>query len=121
MDDEDAEGEQKLVMVQTSSRLHSIVADRVFFQRLHSEMRIWKELAHPHVLELCGTVSDFGPHISLVCPWMKNGSVTKYMERSGDLLSTQDRMQLVSRTVRLNDLILIVNIDLSSWRRDSVL
>lgn len=32
----------------------------------------------------------------MVCPWFENGSVSKYMEKSGDLLSVTDRLKLVS-------------------------
>ncbi|KAF5317548.1 hypothetical protein D9619_013143 [Psilocybe cf. subviscida] len=64
-------------------------------KRLQQELRIWSQLKHPHVLELCGTVSNFGPYVSMVCPWMKNGSITKYLERSGDLLSVKDRLKLI--------------------------
>jgi hypothetical protein len=58
-------------------------------------MCIWKQLKHPHVLELCGTVTGFGPYTSMVCPWMKNGSVTKYLESCGDILTVEDRLRLV--------------------------
>lgn len=58
-------------------------------------MCIWKQLKHPHVLELCGTVSGFGLYTSMVCPWMKNGSVTKYLESCGDILTVEDRLRLV--------------------------
>lgn len=58
---------------------------------------MWRQLHHPHVLPLCGVVSDFGPVISMVCPWAENGSVTRYLERCGDILSVQDRLRIVSR------------------------
>lgn len=63
--------------------------------RIHHELRVWKQLAHPHVLPLCGTVSDFGPFISMICPWMENGSVSTYLEKSGDILSVQDRLRIM--------------------------
>jgi len=47
------------------------------------------------VLKLLGTVSDFGPYDSMVCPWLEQGSVSKYMERRGDILSMTDRLQLL--------------------------
>ncbi|KAF8962977.1 TKL/TKL-ccin protein kinase [Flammula alnicola] len=65
-------------------------------KRLRHELHIWKQLTHPHVLELCGTVSNFGPDASMVCPWRKNGSITKYLERSGDILSVEDRLKLIA-------------------------
>lgn len=32
----------------------------------------------------------------MVCPWMKNGSVTKYLEKFGDILTMEDRLKLAS-------------------------
>ena len=57
---------------------------------------MWKQLSHPHVLPLYGTVNDFGPCISMICPWMENGSVSKYLERCGDIVSIQERLRIVS-------------------------
>ncbi|KAJ3517430.1 hypothetical protein NLJ89_g512 [Agrocybe chaxingu] len=65
-------------------------------ERLNHEMRIWKRLSHPHVLKLYGTVSDFGPYTSMVCPWHRYGNITKYLERSGDIVSTEDRLKMIS-------------------------
>ncbi|KAH9480786.1 Tyrosine-protein kinase isoform SRK4 [Psilocybe cubensis] len=65
-------------------------------QRLHQELSIWKGLLHPHILELCGTVTGYGPYVSMVCPWLKNGSLTKYLERCGDILTVGDRLRLIS-------------------------
>ncbi len=56
---------------------------------------MWKKLDHPNILPLLGVVSDFGRYDAMICPWLDNGSVTKYMERCGDLLSMTDRLQLV--------------------------
>ncbi|KAJ7743314.1 kinase-like protein [Mycena metata] len=64
-------------------------------KRLAHEVSVWKRLDHKHVLKLLGTVSDFGPYDSMVCPWLEQGSVSKYMERRGDLLSMADRLQLL--------------------------
>ncbi|CAA7262791.1 unnamed protein product [Cyclocybe aegerita] len=65
-------------------------------ERLNHEMRIWKSLSHPHVLKLYGTVSDFGPYTSMVCPWHRYGNITKYLERSGDIISMEDRLKMIS-------------------------
>ena len=65
-------------------------------QRLARELSVWKRLEHKHVLKLLGTVAGFGPYASMVCPWLEQGSVSKYMERRGDILSMTDRLQLVS-------------------------
>ncbi|KAJ7743310.1 kinase-like protein [Mycena metata] len=64
-------------------------------KRLAHEVSVWKRLDHKHILKLLGTVSDFGPYDSMVCPWLEQGSVSKYMERRGDLLSMADRLQLL--------------------------
>ncbi|KAJ7145696.1 TKL/TKL-ccin protein kinase [Mycena epipterygia] len=64
-------------------------------KRLARELGVWKRLDHKHVLKLLGTVSDFGPYNSMVCPWLEQGSVSKYMERRGDILSMTDRLQLL--------------------------
>ena len=66
-------------------------------QRLARELSVWKKINHPNILQLYGTVSDFGNYDSMVCPWFENGSVTKYLERRGDLLSMTDRLQLVNQ------------------------
>ena len=68
----------------------------VICQRLRRELRVWGKLDHPNILPLYGTTSDFGHYNSMVCPWLENGSVSKHMERCGDLLSMSDRLQLVS-------------------------
>jgi len=73
--------------------------NRSFYQRLQRELRVWQRLEHENVLPLCGTTSDFGPYTSMVCPWMDNGSVSRYLERCGDILSVSDRLQLVSLCV----------------------
>ncbi|KIY70147.1 kinase-like protein [Cylindrobasidium torrendii FP15055 ss-10] len=64
---------------------------------LARELAVWRDMAHPHVLPLLGVVTDFGPHMSMVCPWMENGSVTRYLERCGDLVGMVERMGLVSQ------------------------
>lgn len=64
-------------------------------ERLNRELNIWKRLSHPRILELCGTVSNFGPYTSMVCPWMENGSVSQYMEKAGDLLCIAERLRLI--------------------------
>lgn len=64
---------------------------------LARELTVWRDMAHPHVLPLLGVVSDFGPYMSMVCPWMENGSVTRYLERCGDLVGMVERMGLVAQ------------------------
>ncbi|KAJ7278948.1 TKL/TKL-ccin protein kinase [Mycena rebaudengoi] len=77
------------------SRLDDPQVEAKMNKRLARELGVWKRLDHKHVLKLIGTVSDFGPYDSMVCPWLEQGSVSKYMERHGDLLSMTDRLQLL--------------------------
>ncbi|KAK7029504.1 hypothetical protein VNI00_014537 [Paramarasmius palmivorus] len=64
-------------------------------KKLSRELEVWRKLEHPNVLSLYGIVSDFGPYDSMVCPWHENGSVSRYLERCGDILSMTDRLQLL--------------------------
>ncbi|KAJ7030108.1 TKL/TKL-ccin protein kinase [Mycena alexandri] len=77
------------------SRLDDPQREAKMNKRLAHEVSVWKRLDHKHVLKLLGTVSDFGPYDSMVCPWLEQGSVSKYMERRGDILSMTDRLQLL--------------------------
>ncbi|KAJ7500959.1 TKL/TKL-ccin protein kinase [Mycena galericulata] len=77
------------------SRLDDPQMEAKMNKRLARELSVWKRLEHKHVLKLLGTVSDFGPYDSMVCPWLEQGSVSKYMERRGDILSMTDRLQLL--------------------------
>ncbi|KAJ7055648.1 TKL/TKL-ccin protein kinase [Mycena amicta] len=77
------------------SRLDDVHMEVKMKKRLLRELSVWKRLSHQHVLKLLGTVSDFGPYDSMVCPWLEQGSVSKYMERRGDILSMTDRLQLL--------------------------
>jgi len=70
-------------------------SDSILKKRLARELDVWKQLKHPNILPLYGTVSGFGPYNSLVCPWMENGSISRYMEKWGDILSMSDRLQLL--------------------------
>ncbi|RDB14785.1 Serine/threonine-protein kinase STY46 [Hypsizygus marmoreus] len=77
------------------SRIDDPEMEEKMIRRLRRELSIWKNLDHPHILGLYGTASDFGHYSSMVCPWMEHGSVTKHMERSGDIMSTVDRLRLL--------------------------
>ncbi|KAJ7688619.1 kinase-like domain-containing protein [Mycena rosella] len=90
---DDPQMEAKMNKVRTALllmtlRLTAFPAPRARARRLEA-------LDHKHVLKLLGTVSDFGPYDSMVCPWLEQGSVSKYMERRGDILSMTDRLQLL--------------------------
>ncbi|KAG5651731.1 hypothetical protein H0H81_007669 [Sphagnurus paluster] len=76
------------------SRIDDSEMEEKMIRRLRRELSIWKNLDHPHILKLYGIASDFGHYSSMVCPWMEQGSLSKYLERSGDILSTSDRLKL---------------------------
>ncbi|KAF9525854.1 hypothetical protein CPB83DRAFT_858745 [Crepidotus variabilis] len=64
-------------------------------KKLEHEVEVWKQFSHPNVLQLLGLVSDFGSYMSMVCPWLKNGSITKYLERCGDIIGVEDRLKMI--------------------------
>ncbi|KAJ8517749.1 hypothetical protein ONZ45_g5104 [Pleurotus djamor] len=61
------------------------------------ELSIWNILHHPRILPLLGTVSSFGPYLSMVCPWMTNGNLTQYLKGSGLHLSIEARYKLLAQ------------------------
>ena len=49
---------------------------------------MWLGLNHPNILPLLGTIRDtsFHPDIpAMVCPWVKNGALSMYLEQNNDL------------------------------------
>ena len=49
-----------------------------------------QEFNHPHVLSLIGVCLDTGPGVSMVMPFMTNGSLLDYLKRERDNLETKD-------------------------------
>ncbi|KAF8838548.1 kinase-like protein [Paxillus ammoniavirescens] len=64
-------------------------------QRLRRELKMWLNLDHINVLPLFGTTMNFGQFPAMVCPWLENGSLTTYLERRDDSLTTVERLTLV--------------------------
>jgi serine/threonine protein kinase len=64
-------------------------------QRVRRETRIWMNLDHINILPLLGTTMGFGQFPAMVSPWLENGSLTSYLERRGDTLTTMERLALV--------------------------
>lgn len=58
-------------------------------------MRIWHALKHTSIVPLLGVVSDMGPYLSMVCPWMPGGNLNEYLKRCGDSLPNWRRVQIV--------------------------
>ncbi|KZP19477.1 kinase-like protein, partial [Athelia psychrophila] len=58
-------------------------------QRIRRELCVWQRLKHKNILVLYGITSNFGHCPGFVCPWLENGSISKYLKRrSADLLMT---------------------------------
>ncbi|KZP04661.1 kinase-like protein [Athelia psychrophila] len=67
-----------------------------YAQRIRREISIWQRLKHENVLPLLGTVQHFGRYISLVSPWMENGSLVQYLKECGGDMGMLRRLQLAS-------------------------
>ncbi|KAH7904083.1 kinase-like domain-containing protein [Hygrophoropsis aurantiaca] len=65
-------------------------------KRLRRELNVWMRLNHPNILPLCGVTSDFGPFVSLVCPWMENGTLTHFLAIHHPSLTLEERFTLLS-------------------------
>jgi serine/threonine protein kinase len=65
-------------------------------QRIRREILVWQRLNHENVLPLLGTVSHFGRFMSMVSPWMDNGSLMQYLQECADDMSLARRLQLVT-------------------------
>ncbi|KAF7980407.1 hypothetical protein HWV62_38220 [Athelia sp. TMB] len=62
-------------------------------KRLHREIRVWQRLEHRNILPLYGITRDFGPYPSMVCPWLEQGDLNKYLARNHDDLTLLHRFQ----------------------------
>ncbi|KAH7882658.1 kinase-like domain-containing protein [Phlebopus sp. FC_14] len=62
---------------------------------LRRELGIWRRLDHPNIVPLLGTVSGFGPHISLVSLWMPNGTLQAFLAAHDDKLAIGHRFHLL--------------------------
>ena len=51
-----------------------------------SEMSKMKEFDHPNVMSLIGVCLDAGPGVSIVMPFMANGSLLDYLRKERDKL-----------------------------------
>ncbi|KAJ3742898.1 TKL/TKL-ccin protein kinase [Lentinula detonsa] len=92
----DGHGQELKVAVKViRSHYGSSENESILKRRLARELDVWKQLKHPNILPLYGVTSGFGPYDAMVCPWMENGSVSRYMEKWGDILSMTDRLQLL--------------------------
>ncbi|KAF8836692.1 kinase-like protein [Paxillus ammoniavirescens] len=60
------------------------------------EIKTWLNLDHNNVIPLFGITSGFGRLPAMVFPWLENGSLTSYLERPDNNLTTAERLSLVS-------------------------
>ncbi|KIJ04673.1 hypothetical protein PAXINDRAFT_32981, partial [Paxillus involutus ATCC 200175] len=64
-------------------------------KRVRRELKTWANLEHVNILPLFGTTLGFGQFAAMVCPWLKNGTLTSYLERRHDTLKPVERLALV--------------------------
>jgi hypothetical protein len=64
-------------------------------QALRLELGTWRRLCHANILPLLGTTEGFAPHLSMVSPWLENGSLTDYFRKHQDM-TLPDRLRIVS-------------------------
>ena len=77
------------------------MSEHQILQRIRREILVWQRLNHENVLPLLGTVSHFGRYMSLVSPWMDNGSLMQYLQECGDDMGLVRRLQLVTSSCGL--------------------
>ncbi|KAG1853480.1 kinase-like domain-containing protein [Suillus subalutaceus] len=66
-----------------SIRMHGSDLDREGkSKRLSTAIEGWLGLDHENVIPIFGMTLGFGPLPALVCPWMKNGTLTRYLEQN---------------------------------------
>ena len=59
-----------------------------------SEITKMKDLHHPNVMSLIGVCLDAGPGVSIVMPFMANGSLLDYLKRERNNLYIKDDAEL---------------------------
>ncbi|KAG1768632.1 kinase-like domain-containing protein, partial [Suillus occidentalis] len=66
-------------------------------QRIHREIKIWMKLKHQNIVPFIGVTTGFGPPetISLVSPWVPNGTLTNFLETYGAKLTLMVKLWLV--------------------------
>ncbi|KAF8133178.1 kinase-like domain-containing protein, partial [Boletus edulis] len=64
---------------------------------IRRELEIWRKLEHPNIVPFLGVAYGFGRegHVSLVCLWIANGSLQRFLGQHGDRLTIAHRLQLL--------------------------
>ncbi|OAX34481.1 kinase-like protein [Rhizopogon vinicolor AM-OR11-026] len=65
-------------------------------KRVRRELKVWGRLKHDCILPLWGVANNFGPYPAMICPWVKNGTLTSFLDREQDMLSSQDKFSLLN-------------------------
>ncbi|KAF7976172.1 hypothetical protein HWV62_7324 [Athelia sp. TMB] len=86
--------ECKVAVKVLQSHIYDAELESKIEKRIRREISIWQRLQHENVLPLLGTVQHFGRYISLVSPWMENGSLVQYLKECGDDMGILRRLQL---------------------------
>ncbi|KDQ13650.1 hypothetical protein BOTBODRAFT_84575, partial [Botryobasidium botryosum FD-172 SS1] len=59
-------------------------------KKLDREVRVWKNLRHPHILQFIG-LGILGSTTYMLSPWMDNGNVLEYLSKN----TSEDRLRLL--------------------------
>lgn len=64
---------------------------------IRREIKIWMKLKHQNIVPFIGVTAGFGPPetISLVSPWIPNGTLTNFLETYGGKLSLMSKLWLL--------------------------
>jgi len=83
-----------------SIRVHGNDADRQGkSKKLSVAIDIWLQLNHDNVIPVYGLTLGFGPLPAVVCPWMKNGTLTRYLEDSADQITASARKDILWQVI----------------------
>lgn len=76
-------------------------------KRLITAIEGWLELHHDNLLPIFGMTLGFGPLPALVCPWMENGTLTRYLEHNHHQITASTRkamlLEVISAVLYLHD------------------
>ncbi|KAJ8587863.1 kinase-like protein [Rhizopogon salebrosus TDB-379] len=68
-------------------------------KRLSTAVELWLRLDHDNVMPIFGMTLGFGPLPAVVCPWMKNGTLTSYLEHNHDQMTAQARKDMLLQVI----------------------
>ena len=68
-----------------------------------------KKLRHPNVMSLIGVCLDAGPGVSIVMPFMANGSLLEYLKKERDKIYLPDTSELEDVSENFSKLLIRVD------------